>query len=183
MSEPNASFASRLALAFAAFWRILSDTDFALGVSRLRDSGVPSGPAVPPSPPAQRLVEADTESALQLLGLLQQEGRFVDFLQEDVSTYTDADIGAAARVVHEGCMRALREHLDVVPVRAESEGERVTLAAGFDATEVRLTGNVVGEPPFSGTLVHRGWRAAEFRLPKLVEGHEVRVLAPAEVEL
>ena len=79
--------------------------------------------------------------------------------------------------------KVLREHFDIVPVRAEAEGARITLTAGFDAAAVKLTGNVVGQPPFSGSLSHRGWRVAEVRLPKLAEGHDARVLAPAEVEL
>jgi hypothetical protein len=114
---------------------------------------------------------------------LQQEGRFVDFLEEDVSAYSDADIGAAARVVHEGCRKALREHIRFEPVRSEPEGSRLTLEQGFDASSVRLAGNVVGQPPFTGTLVHRGWRAEEVKLPRLAQGHDVSVLAPAEVEL
>lgn len=188
MSEPKLSFVKRLFLAFAAFFRILSDSDFAVGVNRLRQGGAPglaTAPPIAPPPelPARKLVEADTDSALQLLGLLQQEGRFVDFLQENVTGFSDADIGGAARVVHEGCVRALKGHLEVVPVRSEDEGVKVTLEEGFSASEIRLTGNVVGKPPFTGTLVHKGWRAAEFHLPKLVEGHELRVLAPAEVEL
>lgn len=186
MSEPGLSFSARLALAISAFWRILNSQDFAAGVYRLRQDGVSAQTEPPPVPSvaaAPRLRETDLDSALQLLGLLQQEGRFVDFLQENVAGYSDADIGGAARVVHEGCSRALREHLGVTPIRSEEEGTRVTLEQGFNASEIRLTGNVVGKPPFTGTLMHRGWRAAEFRLPKLVEGHDVRVLAAAEVEL
>ncbi|MGB5545044.1 MAG: DUF2760 domain-containing protein [Polyangiales bacterium] len=186
MSEPKLSFFSRFLLAFVAFSRTLFNREFATGVKRL-SAGADADVEAPPAPASEtrvpRLVEPDTASALQLLGLLQQEGRFVDFLQEDVSGYSDQDIGGAARVVHEGCRRTLREHLDVVPVRTEAEGSRLTLKEGFDAAEVRLTGNVVGKPPFTGTLVHRGWRVEEVHLPKLVEGHEVRVLAPAEVEL
>ncbi|MFZ1642635.1 MAG: DUF2760 domain-containing protein, partial [Candidatus Contendobacter sp.] len=129
------------------------------------------------------LRETPPDSALQLLALLQREGRFVDFLEENVSAYSDAEIGGAARVVHEGCHKVIHDYLRIEPVRAEAEGARLTLAAGFDAAAVRLTGNVVGQPPFTGALMHRGWRVAEIKLPKLAEGHDVRVLAPAEVEL
>ncbi len=86
-------------------------------------------------------------------------------------------------MVHEGCARVLREHFTIEPVRAESEGSRVTLEEGFDAAAVRLTGNVVGKAPFKGTLSHRGWRAAQVRLPQLTEAHDAKILAPAEVEL
>jgi hypothetical protein len=107
----------------------------------------------------------------------------VDFLREDVSSFSDADIGAAARVVHSGCKKALDEHFTVEPVREEEEGAKITVAAGFDPSEVRLTGNVVGEAPFSGTLSHRGWRVIAVNLPKLTAEHDPKVVAPAEVEL
>jgi hypothetical protein len=120
---------------------------------------------------------------MQLLSLLQREARLIDFANENIAAYADADIGAAARVVHEGCARVLREHFTIEPVRSEAEGARLTLQEGFDAASVRLTGNVVGKAPFSGVLNHRGWRAAEVRLPQLAEQHDARILAPAEVEL
>ncbi len=185
MSDQELSFFSRLMLAFEAFWRALTDAGFAAGLDRLL-RGEPSARVTAPASPAPEsasLRETSTDSALQLLGLLQQDGRLVDFLQEDVSAYSDADIGGAARVVHEGCRKTLLEHLSIEPVRQEDEGVRITLAEGFNASEVRLTGNVVGKPPFSGTLMHRGWRVSQVKLPKLAEGHEVQVLAPAEVEL
>jgi hypothetical protein len=129
------------------------------------------------------LRESGPEAALQLLALLQREARFIDFMQEDLAGHADADIGAAVRVVHAGCRKVLQEHFRIEPVRSENEGSRVTLQPGFDAASVKLTGNVVGQPPFTGTLSHRGWRAAEVKLPKLAEKHDARVLAQAEVEL
>mgnify|MGYP006273533529 FL=1 len=122
-------------------------------------------------------------AALQLLGLLQQEARFLDFIEEDIRQHSDSDIGAAVRVVHEGCRKAIREHVDIVPVRMESEGSRLTLESGFDPGQIRLTGNIVGSPPFSGVLIHRGWKATRIQLPLVSEGHDAMVLAPAEIEL
>ena len=107
----------------------------------------------------------------------------MDFLEEEVAQYSDAEIGAAVRVVHEGCRTTLREHLTLLPIREEAEGAHITLEAGFDASAIRPTGNLVGEPPFTGTLAHRGWRATDVRLPKLAKGHDVQVIAAAEVEL
>ena len=129
------------------------------------------------------LREAGPEAALQLLSLLQREGRFVDFLEEDVSSFSDAQIGAAARVVHDGCRKAIREHLPLSPVRSEDEGSKIKLEKGFDAHAVRLTGNVTGEAPFTGTLAHRGWKVKEVKLPKMTEGHDASIVAPAEVEV
>ena len=126
---------------------------------------------------------ATPDAALQLLSLFQREARLIDFTQENLSAYSDADIGAAARVVHEGCSKVLREHFTIEAVRSEAEGSRVVLEQGFDAAAVRLTGNVVGQAPFRGTLSHRGWRSTDVRLPKLAEAHDAAILAPAEVEL
>lgn len=141
-----------------------------------------------PPPPVEKpipviLREATPDAALQLLGLLQTEARFLDFVAENVAGYSDTDIGAAARVVHEGCRKVLHAHFELEPVRSEAEGSRLSLPAGFDAASVRLTGNIVGQPPFNGTLVHRGWRARKVNLPRLAEGHDAKILAPAEVEL
>ncbi|HAG93712.1 MAG: hypothetical protein CMK83_01490 [Pseudomonadales bacterium] len=142
----------------------------------------PVAPAATPTP-TPALKSNDPESALQLLGLLQQEARFVDFLQEDLTGFSDAEIGAVSRVLHEGSKKVLDQYFSLVPVRSEEEETQVTLAAGFDPAQNRVTGNVVGEPPFSGVLVHRGWKAVKADLPRLAPGHDPKVIAPAEVEL
>jgi hypothetical protein len=174
------SLLNRLSLAFGAFFGVLGDPALAARFAAVRHG--PIAAAAAPAAPAP-LKQANPDAALQLLALLQREARLIDFVGEELGTYDDAQIGAAARVVHEGCAKVLREHFSIVPVRSEAEGSRITLAAGFDAASVRLTGNVVGQAPFSGSLSHRGWRVAEVRLPKLAERHDARVLAPAEVEL
>ena len=136
-----------------------------------------------PAPEPVILKESTPDAALQLLGLLQKEARFIDFIKENITTYSDADIGVAARVVHEGCNKAINEHFTLVPVRSEQEGDKITLPQGFDAAAVRLTGNIVGSAPFTGTLIHKGWQAIAIRLPKLTKGHNAAILAAAEVEL
>ncbi|RAR61162.1 uncharacterized protein DUF2760 [Paraburkholderia unamae] len=199
MPESNLSFFGRLSVALGSFFAILGDGELAANVRRLREGGFTPAPAAapvatpapaaapvaPPAPaPAPTVIkEATPDAALQLLGLLQRNARFVDFVEEDIAGYADAEIGAAARIVHEGCRATLRDHFAIRPVRSESEGSRVTLPAGFDAAAVRLTGNVVGEAPFSGSLTHRGWRVEEVKLPQLVKTHDARIIAPAEVEL
>ncbi|NJA07432.1 DUF2760 domain-containing protein [Methylococcaceae bacterium WWC4] len=136
-----------------------------------------------PAPEPVILKEATPDAALQLLSLLQKEARFIDFIKEDVGAFSDADIGAAARVVHQGCVKAINEHFTLAPVSSDAEGNRVTLNPGFDAVSFRLTGNIVGQAPFTGTLVHKGWQVTDLRLPKLTEGHNAKIVAPAEVEL
>jgi hypothetical protein len=132
---------------------------------------------------APKLKESTPDAALQLLSLLQQDARFIDFIREDLTGYSDADVGAAARVVHEGGQKVLNDYFTLAAVREEDEESSITLPEGFNASEVRLTGNVVGKPPFTGTLVHRGWKVTEIKLPKLAEGHDTKIVAPAEVEL
>ena len=122
-------------------------------------------------------------SGLMVLGLLQREGRLIDFLQEDVAAHSDADIGAAARVVHAGCRKALAQYVTLEAALPGAEGEAVTLSSGYDVQRVQITGNVSGQPPFRGTLRHHGWVAAEVRLPTLSKAIDARVIAPAEVEL
>ena len=120
--------------------------------------------------------------AVQVLAVLQAEGRLLDFLSEDIDGYDDADIGAAVREVHRGCKKALADHFDLAPVRDEEEDALVSVNAGYDPAEVRLVGNIVGQPPFSGTLKHKGWRATAVRLPKAPKNGAL-VVQPAEVEV
>ena len=172
------SFATRLWFAWLCLFRVLFDGRFAA-----RLWGVREAPKLGPAVPRPALAAPSPTPALQFLSLLQREGRIVDFLQQDITGFPDADVGAAARVVHAGCRKALRAHAQIEPVFHEKEGARVELAAGFDAGEVKLVGDVRGEPPYAGVLRHRGWRATRFELPQIVGGGDVKVLAPAEVEL
>lgn len=136
-----------------------------------------------PAPEPVVLKEATPDAALQLLSLLQKEARFIDFIQENMTAFSDADIGAAARIVHAGCAKVVKEHFKLSPVSQDQEGARVTLNKGFDAGRFRLTGKIVGEAPFNGVLVHKGWQVTELHLPKLTEGHNANIIAAAEVEL
>jgi len=136
-----------------------------------------------PAPEPVILKEATPDAALQLLNLLQTEARFVDFIKEDVTLFNDADVGVAARVVHTGCKKVLDEHFSLEPIRKEPEGATITLAQGFDASSIRLTGNIVGQAPFSGALIHKGWQVTRINLPKLTQSHNANIIAAAEVEL
>jgi hypothetical protein len=181
--DSNPSFFKRIPIAFAAFFSILSNPQYAARILRLGQAEEAAAAPAPVAPAPAPQKEATPDAALQLLALLQRDARLIDFTQESLSGYSDAEIGGASRLVHEGCAKVLREHFTLEPVRLEAEGSRITLNAGFDARAIRLTGNVVGQAPFQGALSHRGWRATEVRLPKLAAGHDATVLAQAEVEL
>lgn len=129
-------------------------------------------------------ISISPQPAVQMLGILQREGRLIDFLQEDLGLYEDGQIGAAVRNIHQGCKDALYSYVDLKPILDESEGNEVTVPMGFDARAIRLTGNVAGDPPFKGIIRHRGWRVAKIELPQATsEQKKDWVLAPAEVEI
>lgn len=133
--------------------------------------------------PAALPPEREHASGLALLGALQREGRLLDFIQQEVASFSDEEVGAAARVVHDGCRKVLRQYFEFEPAAKEPEGATVSLPQGFDTQRVRLTGNVAGQPPFRGTLKHHGWVAKAIRMPAISEAIDPRVIAPAEVEL
>ena len=199
---------SRITLAFSAFFRLLFGgklparavdylpDDVRLALPPAKDEATPKADEPKVAKPAEKK-PADTkpaapkidkaalhrEGALALLALFQREGRLVDFLREDIETYDDSDIGAAVRDIHRGCRKVLEDHLEIEAVMPGDEDDAVTIPKGFDAQEVKLIGQVDGEPPFKGVLKHHGWRATKVNLPTLSDGIDRSVLAAAEVEL
>jgi hypothetical protein len=183
------SLVSRIVLAYVAFFRILFQGAFARDVRALARTEAREKPrAQPPaeapaaaSPAAASPALAAGQEALALLSLLQQEGRLVDFLEQDIDAFDDADVGSAARLVHVGCRKVLRSRATVRAVRDEAEGARVRLEVGFNAAENKLVGNVRGAAPYSGVLRHRGWRIDGLKLPERTADNSI--VAAAEIEL
>jgi hypothetical protein len=139
-----------------------------------------------PRAPARKsagAAEQHAEGVLAFLALLQREGRLVDFLQESLDEYEDSDIGASVRDIHRGLRKVLGDYFKIEPVMPGQEDDPVNVPKGFDPGEVRLVGDVTGQPPFKGVLRHHGWRVVEVKLPTLSEGVDRHVLAPAEVEI
>ncbi|MBW2733910.1 MAG: DUF2760 domain-containing protein [Deltaproteobacteria bacterium] len=164
----------RVGLAFRCFFRVLAGKD-------VPEEALPAKEEPLALPPADE--EDDLARAIQMLGLLQKEGRLIDFLQEDIDAYDDAQIGAAVRNIHRDCRAVLAEHMTLAPIMADKEESTVEVVKGFDPSTIRLVGNVTGEPPFSGVLRHAGWRAEQVNLPELPEEGDTNVIYPAEVEL
>ena len=144
-------------------------------------------PAATPAPAAAPVPAARAEAeVVALLALLQDKGRLVDFVREDITAASDAQVGAAARVVHAGCRQVLADCFEIAPVRTEPESGRVVLAAGYDAAAHRLLGSVPAQPPYTGTLLHPGWKVISLKLPRVTGTTSERpwpVLAPAEVQV
>jgi len=162
------------------------------GVERSEPKPAPApAPSVVVAAPAVELPPLDASAqaeqrrrgAVQVLAVLQREGRLLDFLSENIDTYSDGQIGAAVRDIHRGCRKALAEHVKVAPIRPEPDEAVVRIPAGHDASQVRLIGQVSGRPPFEGTLRHHGWRSTHINLPDIPAGHDPTVICPAEVEI
>jgi hypothetical protein len=165
---------TRIKLAFAAFFTILFK-------GRLPAAFQPVSHA---EAPAQPIATDTSDRAVQMLALMQREGRLIDFALEDLAAYSDAQIGAAARDVHAGCRRVLERYLTLEAILPGREGEAVTIGQDqqIDPAAFHLVGNVAGQPPFRGTLLHPGWRASRVQLPPLVMTGRT-IVAPAEIEL
>ncbi len=144
----------------------------------------PREPLPRPEPRKPVKPEPVRNDAITLLATLQREARFIDFIQEPLAGYTDAQIGAVARDVHRDCGAVLERLFALKPVLEQEEGSEVEVPAGFDANRFRLTGNVTGEPPFHGQLMHHGWTATKCEVPAWTGSKDsASIVAPVEVEL
>ncbi len=162
--------------AFLAGAPLLAGIALALWAANAGRGAAVAAPAaeVPAAPPS-------ADAALRLLALLQQEGRLIDFLEEDIAPYDDAQVGAAVRAIHQGCRQVLQERLQLERIIDREDGATVDVPEGFDPAAIRVTGNVAGSPPFRGTLEHAGWRAVKIALPESTTA--ATIIAPAEVEV
>lgn len=150
----------RLLNAFRCFFRALADASFA---DNLRGK------------------EQPLQDAKLLLAFLQEEGRLVDFLQEDISEFDDEQIGAAVREVHEKTRKALQKVFVIESVTEQSEGETIKIVENFDKNTLKLVGKVTGSPPFTGTVQHHGWKIVNTK--QLPRKDDPSVIAKAEVEI
>lgn len=131
----------------------------------------------------KKIADQADHSHLRLLSLLQQSGRLIDFLKEDLSGCDDAQVGAAVRKIHQDCAKSLEELVTIRPVMSEHEGAHVKVAPGYDPSSIKVVGKVKGEPPYNGVLIHKGWKAHKRSLPKKVGDQLVDVICPAEIEV
>ena len=184
-------FWERVVFAFRCFLSILFQGDIPKDIAEKLVKPAGSAPQAPAkaAPSVPRLREAEQpasetfDRAVQMLALLQRDGRFIDFLAENISPYPDAQLGAAVRTIHDTCRQVLDQYLKLEPILNSEEDQPVTVQSGFDPAAIKLIGNVAGEPPVRGVLRHKGWRVKEVNLPPLPQTSSRMVVAPAEVEL
>jgi hypothetical protein len=182
----------RLCIALRAFFRALFDAAVARRIEAVLDEVEPHcetaaeakiASAEPRGGIPRGRPRASRSDAITLLATLQREARLVDFFMENLESYSDAQIGAAARDVHRDAAASIKRLFGLEAVVEGPEGRELQVPEGFDAGCYRLTGNVSGEPPFQGTMVHHGWRATKCELPAWSGGAAADIVAPAEVEL
>jgi hypothetical protein len=186
------SLGARVAYAFRCFFSLLLrgtiPPDVAARLAApppVRAAGpAPAAPAEAPraAPPAAP-VQDTGDRAVQLLALLQREGRLVDFLREDLGAYADAQVGAAVRSVHAGCREVLDRYLGLEPILADEEGVVTQVGAGVSPSAVKLVGAVATHGAVRGVVRHRGWRVGRIELPPLPSADARPIVSPAEVEV
>lgn len=175
---------NRILLAFKAFFNILFQGQLSegalteLGLSRRAAPPAPAKTAAPAAAPAAKT----SDGALQILGILQRDSRLLDFLMEDLASYSDDQIGAAVRELHDQCRDAVARYVTLQPVIDGVEGT-FTQAPSKDPNVVKFVGNVPATPPAGGILRHKGWRAAKVDLPVIAARQDATILAPAEIEI
>jgi Domain of unknown function (DUF2760) len=178
---------SRIVLAFRCFFNILfhgSLSSAALAELKLtsRDAAPRSAPkAAAAAAPAAPVIKT-SDGALQLLGILQRDSRLVDFLMEDIASYSDDQIGAAVRELHDQCRDSVSRYVTLLPVIDGVEGA-FTQSPSSDPNLVKFIGNVPAKPPSGGILRHKGWKAAKVDLPPIAGKQDSTVIAPAEIEI
>jgi hypothetical protein len=182
-------FWERVAIAFRCFFSILFHGDIPDDIAQMwarHSSQVPQTPAqasISAPKEMERPVPEAFDRAVQMLALLQRDGRLIDFLTEDISPYPDAQLGAAARTIHESCRKVLEQYVKLEPILNSDEDQPVTVQSRFDPAAIKLLGNLTGQPPIRGVLRHKGWQVKDVNLPPLPQGSGRMVIAPAEVEV
>jgi len=155
-----------------------------VGVAFTMSRGKTAPPTpTPPIPKPVLKIEKPSGAPLRLLALLQAESRFIDFFLENIDGASAEQIASAVREIHRKAQATLRQHLVLEAVVAGNEGDTVTVPKGFDPSAIRVLGNVTGEPPYSGSVQHPGWRVREIKLSPPPAGTDEFVLQPAEVQI
>ncbi len=177
----------RILLAIRVFFAVLFNRQVAERIAPALEGEVVPAPALEapkPQPPAPKPNRPMRSEAVTFLAALQRDARFLDFIKESLDGYTDAQVGAAARDVHRDCSTVIERMFAVEPLTIQDEQTEIEVPAGFDSAMYHLTGNVTGQPPFKGRLMHPGWQATKSEIPHWSGSDQAaRIIAPAEVEL
>lgn len=180
-----------LGLAFKSFFKILSDVEFALKVKSLLNP-ISEAPKVVISETHAKIEKTTVviekkplrSEAVTLLSALQRDARLIDFLMENITTYDDAQIGAAVRDVHKKSKDSLQKMFAIESASSLTESNNTKVPENFDQGLYTLTGKVSGKGPFNGTVEHAGWKITKAEIPLWNGSPEsATIIAPIEVEV
>ena len=130
--------------------------------------------------PAAVVKPAARDSAITLLASLQREARLVDLVQEDLSQFSDAQVGAAARPCLQECANVLGRLFALEPVVPAAEGEAVPVSSEASPLRFQWVGEGTGE---TGKLIHHGWQTTKVELPKWTgDTADANIVAPAQIQ-
>jgi hypothetical protein len=172
---------SRISSAFRSFFAILFGGSLPEDIAQ--EFGYAKVKLVPDVPPAP--LHTPKDGALQILGILQRDARLIDFLMEDISSYSDDQVGAAVRNLHADSRTCLARHVTLGPAIDAVEGtfQKLDASKTPDPNRIKLLGNIPASGKVGGGLLrHRGWVATNVNLPPLGK-QSVDVIAPAEIEV
>ena len=129
--------------------------------------------------------EALQAEVVSLLSHLQKQGRFLDFVMGDISKYPDEKVGAAARIVHQGCLKVIEEYFDMAPVFTTDEGNVISITEQDNPRGYKILGKGAGSLPIKGRLIHKGWKTSRVDLPSKtsISDADRTIIAPAELEI
>jgi hypothetical protein len=173
----------RLILAFQCFFKILFSGVFA---QKVRSLGMDNKSIKPtqlpknePKPPEKQ--QETKDSSLLLLSLMQREARLIDFLMEDITEYSNEQVGAAIRDVHKKASGILKRCYDPIALVAQ-EGE-VDLEVAYNAEVWDVSGKIPQAGSFKAEVIHSGWMAQKLELPVWKGSLANRMLiSPAQAE-
>jgi hypothetical protein len=182
-----------LGTAFRAFFAALFNRNVAEQIQSVLDhpptpaleSHAPKSPqdpqaAAPSAATVTKPAAPSRSDAITLLAALQREARLIDLIQENLSAYSDAQVGAAARPCLTQCAATLNRLISIKPLIAAADGDLVKVPE--NATPSRYTW--IGEGSGTeGKLIHHGWEAAKTELPQWTGASEdAHVIAPAQIK-
>ena len=130
----------------------------------------------------KKIVSLKSEAVI-LLSALQREARFIDFMKESLDSFTDAQIGSAARSVHRESAKTLERFFSIKELAENSEGTEIEIPQPADPDRYSLTGNVTSSAR-KGKIRHCGWKITKCDLP-VWNGEEKNkeIISPIEIEI
>ncbi len=188
----------KISLAFKAFFAALFKPSAAVAIQKALESNDIGESAVSASKsstssgdrpastvtrsPKSMTTASNRSDALTVLAALQREARFLDLIQEPLTAYSDAQVGAAARDVLRDSNQVLQRMFAIKPLVDIEEGAMIDLDDKPNASRVKIVGSKSSNAK-QATVLHQGWVATTTNIPIWTgDPADQMVLMPTEVE-